>query len=1042
MLFFGILLLGWISLTRLPTNLFPDIRAPKITVTVQTEGLSPGEVERRINELLERSLFAIRGVTGVKSIARADTAVIVVDFSWETRMDYAFLEVKKSASDLQRERSDDIESVEVLRYDPNAAPVVTAALTAPPDTDQESVLKTAEQSLKPRFERLEGVANVVLTGGMEREIRISLDEGLLISYGLDTSNVINALQAENVDAAGGWVEEGTRRYLVKTVGEFQDLDEVRRVVVGGQGEASILMDDVADVSYAPKEPKSIVYLNGEPAVGMAFYREAESNTIAVAESIREELEASEEILPKGWALTVASDDSQFIADAIREVSNNAIVGGMLAVLVLLLFLRDLRTTLIVAVAIPVSIITTFNLMYFQGLSLNLMTLGGLALGTGMLVDNAIVVLENIFRLRQQQVPAKEAAQRGSQEVAGALIASTMTTVAVFLPIVYVQGIAALLFREQGLTVAYSLAASLIVALLLIPLMAAYFLGAPPKKTKNAETLTAPRGVYPTMLRWALKGRFFVIAGGVALTYYAATLAVDIPREFLPSTDVRQVTLRLTLPNGTPIEATDRVAQSVTTQLDRYEPFIETVYTRTGEPEGVVNANTEDPDGPNTAELLISLKNWDDPTTAMLESGETSFGSRKLIAGMKPIVDRLDDVKAEFKTTQGSVGSLIGGSAAPLLVEISGPELDVLTRLAEETKARLSEAPELLNVRTNILQGSPEVRMQLDKVQLARYGLNVNSVAETLRQRIDGEVATQIRQESGDVDLRVEVDYGEESIEMLEGITLKSSSGALVRLGAVSTIDIVRGPREIVREGQRRVAYAMADLPEGVKLSDAIAASQEALASMTIPRRYDIKFTGEEEQRRQAFGDLQFALILSIALVYMVMASIFESFIQPFLILLTIPLAGIGIVGALLLTGQTFSVMSIIGVIMLGGIVVNNAIVLLDCVNQVRGEASAQLGERDTLVIGCHRRLRPVLMTTATTMLGLTPMALGFGEGAELRQAMAIAVLGGMLSSTVLTLFFIPCCQSYLDSAMALARKAAGKIATKAETGEEPAPEGA
>lgn len=1042
MIFFAVILLGWISLDRLPTNLFPDIRAPKVTVTVRTAGMSPQEVERRICEVIERSLYSIRGVVSVETLARADSAVVIVNFTWETDLDFAFLEVKKAASDLQRTRSEDVESINVLRYDPNALPIMTVALVADEDTDLESLYRTADQTLRPRFERLEGVANVVLTGGMEREILVLLEETVLLNYQIDVQTVVNALRADNADATGGWVEEGARRYLLKTVGQYRNIDEVARVVVTRKGDRSVLLSDVATIELAPKEAKSGVYWNGKPAVGVAFYREAEGNTVAVAEAVRTELKESEAILPEGWKLHVANDQSLFISAAIREVRNNALIGGVLAIFVLLLFLRDFRTTMIVAIAIPVSIIATFNLMYFQGLSLNLMSLGGLALGCGMLVDNAIVVLENIFRLRQQGKESREAAITGTREVGGALVASTMTTVAVFLPIIYVKGIAGLFFKEQALTVAYSLLASLFVALLLIPMLSAYFLATPPSRAISRRSLEVPRGVYPSILRFSLRFRWAVLLLAAGALYGTWLMVREIPREFFPPTEERQVSLRLILPNGTPIEATDRVAETIRGQIDRYSPAIDHVFTRIGEPEGVVNANTEDPDGPNTADFLITLKGHDKPTTEMLAAGLGRFGSSDLVAGLKPVLERIDGAKAEFRTGQGSLADLLGTSSAPLVVEFSGPELEILTALASETERRLSQLPELINVRTNLLEGTPELLVRLDKTQLARHGLDVNSVASTLRRRIEGERATEIRQEAGEMDIRARMHYESETVDTVRNITFRAPTGALVRLEALAGFEVVRGPREIARRRQERIARVFADLDGDIRLSQGIAVAQEALETLNVPPRYSIAFTGEEEQRSAAFGDLAFALILSIALVYMVMASIFESFLQPFLIMFTIPLAGVGVVGGLVLTGQTLNVMSIIGIVMLGGIVVNNAIVLLYCVNQVRSDAERAedlaLSDDETLIIGCTRRLRPVLMTTATTLLALLPMAIGLGEGAQLRQAMAITVLGGLTSSTILTLLVIPCCQRILDGFLGALRRMAARVVRQTEA--EPAAE--
>lgn len=1014
MIFVGVLLLGWISLGRLSTNLFPDLVTPRVTISVRSSGLSPGEVERRICEVIERSLYSIRGVTSVQSIARADGAVVVVDFGWDTRMDYAVLEVKKATSDLQRDRPDDVQSTSVIRYDPNARPVVTAALQAPADVDLEAVFRTADQTLKPRFERIDGVANVVVSGGVQREIQVLADESLLLKHELQVSAIVSALKADNVDGAGGWVEEGARRYLVKAVGKFEDPAEVARVVVGRRGDAPILVSDVARVEYAPREPKSIVTLNGRPAVGLSFYREAEGNTVAVAAGIRREIEESAKILPVGWTFLVANDQSTFISEAIGEVKNNAIVGGLLAIVVLLLFLRDVRTTLIVAVAIPVSIIATFNLMYFQGLSLNLMSLGGLALGIGMLVDNAIVVLENIFRLRQQGYDPAEAARQGAGQVAAALVASTLTTVAVFLPIAYVQGLAALLFREQALTVSYSLLGSLLVALLLIPMLAAHFLGGSQGGRLAADPTHGPiPRLYERLLRLALRYRLVVLLVAVTGLAWAGVAFRGIAQEFLPSTDVRQLSIRLILPSGTPIAATERATEAMLTQLGRYEGALENTFARVGEAEGVVNANIEDPDGPNTSEVLITLKAADQVSTATKALGLGGLTSSRVVEEMKPVLERIQDAKVQFNTSQGSLAELLGTSTAPLIVELAGPDLDVLTRLASDAQGRLAQLPQLINLRTNLLDGNPELRIRLDKVQLARAGLDVNGIATIIRQRLDGEVATRIRNESGDVDIHVSADYTAESLDALRDMTIRTANGTLERLGNMGTFELQRGPREIVRRRQERVAIVLADLAPGVRLSEAIGAATEALQPMTIPGRYRLDFTGEEAQRRESFGSLTFALILSIVLVYMVMASIFESFLQPLLIMATVPLAAVGVVGGLVATGQTINLMSIIGVVMLGGIVVNNAIVLLDCVNQQRA-ADGGVDLRETLVAGCVQRVRPVLMTTLTTLLGLLPMALGLGSGAELRQALAITVLGGLLSSTALTLFVIPCGQSLLD----------------------------
>jgi len=1047
MLFLLIVLLGWISLDRLPINLFPDVQAPRITTEIRSRGLSPQEVERRLAQPFERALFTVRGVVDVKSIARADTAVLVTEFTWDAPMDYAFLDVKKAVADVQRNLSDDIESVSVLRYDPNARPIITLALVGKEDTDQEELRQIAKQMLEPQFERIEGVASVVITGGEERELLISLDETRMLADSLEVRQVITAIQNANVNASGGWIDEGARRYLLKAVGELNTVDEVADITVGRRGGVPIKLGEVADIRYEPKEETSIVRFDGSPAVGLAFYKESLGNTVGVARLVREETDRLQKLLPKDIKLIVAQDQSTFIQSAISEVKSNAIVGGILAVFVLFFFLRDLRSTSIIALAIPISVIATFNLMYFLHLSLNLMTLGGLALGIGMLVDNAIVTLENIHRLHNQGFTAKDASVQGSREVAGALIASTLTTIVVFLPIVYVHGVSGLLFKEQALTVSFSLVASLVVALLLIPLMA-YWLyhtsealsgedrkkpggpGAaipsqnPAPRSDSARAPGDPQAaqgsfiqVYSRFLRWALTHRFVIFVVGAVSLVGAVWLGKKLPQEFFPKTPQKEVRVRLILPPSAAIHSTDDTVKIVEGNLKPLKPAMEHVYVRIGETEEQSSASLEDPDGPNTAELIIRLRDPDRPTTAMLLAGLEGFTSINLIERLKPPLEQLPDVRAQFEAQQGSIMDLIGGTQAPLLIEIRGNDNEMLTSLADQIWRRIKGIQGLVNVRTNITQGAPEALLHLDKTAMAFYGFDTRSLASAVSDRLEGTVASTMKNEAGDTDIRVRVTHDQETVSALREMVFQSPTGARVPLGTLAEITLHRGPREIVRRRQERVAYVMADL-DRIRLSDAIQRVRQVLDPGLLPRGYSLAFTGEQQQKNEAFGKLGFALALSIILVYMVMASIFESFLQPFLIMLTIPLAGIGVVGGLAVTHQSLNVMALIGIIMLGGIVVNNAIVLIDRVNQLRVQG---LDNLESLILGSSQRFRPVLMTSATTVLGLLPLALGFGEGAELRQAMAISVIGGMVSSTVLTLIVIPCSQSVLDAILGFVR---------------------
>lgn len=1059
MLFLLVVLLGWISLNRLPINLFPDLRTPRITTQVQTRGLSPQEMERRVAQPFERALYTIRGVTDVKSISRADSVILIAEFTWDTPMDYAFLDMNKSVAVVQRGLGDDVESVNVLRFDPNSRPVLTLSLVGGARTSPEELRRMAQRILEPQFERIEGVASVVVTGGDEQEILVRLDEVRMLADRLDVNQVVSAIRSGNVNASGGWIEEGTRRYLLKAIGEAENIGQLGDIVVGRRGTTPIRLREVAEIEYAPRKRKSIVRLDGQPAVGLAFYKESSANTVGVARKVREEMKTLAKILPPDTRLEIAQDQSRFIQAAIGEVKNNALIGGLLAIVILFLFLRDLRSTLVIGISIPISVVATFTLMYFMDLSLNLMTLGGLALGVGMLVDNAIVSLENIHRLHMEGLPSRQSAVQGSREVAGALIASTLTTVVVFLPIVYVHGVAGLLFKEQALTVSFSLLASLVVALLLIPLLAYWMyhtgervngLGAaktapepeparaattaapvssaPPAKESGGQgkqappelkSLAWPTRLYARFLGWSLRYRAVVFLVGILLLAGAAHRAMQLSQEFFPKTPQKEVRLRLVLPPSAPIYATENTVRTVEAFLKPLKPAIEHVYVRIGETEEQSATRVEDPDGPNTAEIFITLKTHDKPSTELLAAGLLNFTSLDLVGRMKPLLERLPDVRTEFEAQQGNIMDLMGGSQAPLLIEIMGPESAQLASIAETLQRRLETIPGVVNARTNILEGAPEARLYLDSTALSVQGFTPAGLASAISDRLLGKVSSTLKTEAGDVDIRVKVDTAEGSVEALRGMLFQSPTGAKVSLGSLADIQVQRGPREIVRNRQERTAYVMADL-DRIPLSQALERVRAVVREDDLPRGYRLAFTGEQQQKAEAFGRLGFALTLSIILVYMVMASIFESLLQPFLILRTIPLAGIGVVAGLLAAGQSLNVMAYIGIVMLGGIVVNNAIVLLDRVNQLR---SGGMTSRDSILWGGIQRLRPVLMTSLTTMLGLLPLGMGFGEGAELRQAMAVAVIGGIFSSTLLTLIVIPCGQSVLDDVLGAIRAA-------------------
>jgi len=995
MLFLGIVLMGWISLRRLPINLFPDLRAPRITVVVLTKGLSPEEVERRVSRQLERSLMTIRHVRDVLTISRDESAVGIVEFDWNAHMDFALLDVKKGVTGLSN--LDDVREVTVERYDPNELPILTLAIWG--SDDMEALYRLAFESLKPELERLEGVAMAQVTGGLEPEVMVAVDENLLLHYGLDMQDVVSAIRRSTVNASGGWVETGSERLLLKSVGELQSLDELEVVVIGYKGRNPVFLRDVARVEVSYKESESVVRFNGHPAVGISIRKEADANTVRVVQTVEEAVKDYAKSLPSQVKIETAYDQSVFVRTAIRELFETALMGIILAILVLLVFLRSLTPTLIIATAIPISIIGTFNLMYFQDLTLNIMTLGGLALGSGMLVDCAIVVLENIFRHRQEGEPPAQAAAIGAREVGAAIVASTLTTVVVFLPIIYVRGIAGYLFKEQALTVTYSLLASLVVALLLIPMLCSRFLRAKAHKRDPSKRI-----LYRRLLNWSLDHRRTVVGITVLSLFVAAILFPTIPKEFIPKAEQANFLMKIEMPQGTRIEVTDKVVQHIENLLEIHRGAIKSVYSRSGVSLEALRVSGEEVEGPHTAEISVVL---DRKTTHPMTASQVA-------EAIGPGVAAIPGARVKYLLQQSSLMDVIGSSGAPVVLEIRGEVLGQLRTTTERVQEALESLRRLYNVRTNLSQGSPQLVLRPDPVLLASVGFDVQTLADAIRVRLVGDEVTTFKSERGDMDIRVASKQIEtKGIGFLSTLRLRSRTGREVTLADVGRLESVRGPREIIRRNQKRIARVTADIRSG-KLSDAVAAVRRTLANVPTPG-CTVQISGEEEQRLESFRRLGFAFILAAVLVYMTIAATLESLVHPFTIMLSVPLAAIGVVGGLVAFRESLNLMAYIGIVMLAGIVVNNAIVMLDCVNQLRAEG---MDVRAALVVACERRLRPILMTTLTTILGLAPMTLGIGEGAQLRRPLAVSVMGGLISSTLLTLVFIPVAYSYVESALA------------------------
>jgi len=883
MLVCGMLLLGLVSLRRLGTDLLPDIQSPKIVVALGSGSKSPREMEDTYAERIEAQLGTVRHVRTVSSVSYVGRIVVTAEFAWHTDMDFALLEVQKQVAAYSADR--EVDDVVVSRFDPRQLPVLTFGVVASGDKDLDELRRIAEQTIERRLESLDGVAAARVSGGRERQIVIEPDPYLLESYNLTFAGLRQLIQAANVDASGGEIEDNDRLYIVHAVGEFKGLGDVRDVTVGyrtpepvgrrtadvqfSTGNVPVKLGEVARVGYDYKEVKSIVRLNGEECVGVSVYKEADANTIRVVDTVRKELARLERDIA-GVRIAVADDQARFIKVAIREVYQTAAWGIVLAILVLYVFLRNFRTTWIVCLAFPISIIATFNLMYFSDLTLNIMTLGGLALGAGMLVDNAIVVVENIFRHRQMGKPLSASAVDGTREVGGAITAATITTVVVFLPIVFVRGIAGELFKEQAMTVAFSLLSSLVVALAIIPAAASKYLTV----QENRLGRVGRHPVYAAVLGKCLDHKFAVILVTLALLGVSVQLVPRIGNEFIPKADQGRFALEVKLPEGTPIETTEQYISYIERIIGAAAgPKVATVFARIGETQDDMAVLEEEVTGPNRAKMSVVMAErekhrgrvvgWADRLGLLDLIGPAAgtMSSAGLVAAIVPAIRKLPDVEVTYVLHESTLQQTIGSSETPINVEVRGPDIDRLRELTETVAGRMAGIQEIYNIRTSFEGGHPEIEILLDRLTAASFGLDTSQVATVVRQKVDGEVIGDFIAEDEERD--IEMKFAEPSLDELGSIKIDNPVGALLTLADIAELEVAEGPRTIARRDQQRAGLVTAGLTQGARFSDAVAAVKTALATVPIPRHYRIDVAGEEERRAESFRALKFAMILAV-----------------------------------------------------------------------------------------------------------------------------------------------------------------------------------
>ncbi len=999
-----VIILGSISLSRLPLDLMPDIAYPVISISTNYEGAGPQEIEELITRPIEEAMSAVPGVEEVYSVSTEGRSSVRVMFTWGTDLEAAANDVRDRLDRVIPRLPDDADRPRLRKFDPSAFPILI--LGAASKLDPIEMRKIIDNQVKYRIERVPGVAALDIWGGLEREVQVNLHMDKVKALGLPLDQIISRIRAENVNVPAGVIERGNLDVTIRTPGEYANIEQVRSTVVAVREGVPVRLGDLADVEDSWSRVTRIVRVNGQPGTRLSVSKRSGMNTVAVARAALEEIEHINRDIPQIHLVPII-DSSDFIQRSISNVSSAAIYGGIFAVLVLLFFLRSVRSTLVIATAIPISVVATFALMYFGGFTLNILTLGGLALGIGMLVDNSIVVLENIHRLRDSGGDAEESAVRGSEEVTPAIIASTLTTLAVFLPLIFVRGMAGVFFTQLSYVVSFSLFCSLAVALTLVPMLAARLLRtkkpAPSNTTpsepafrRRSRLLMRMEDGYKNLLHFALDHRALVIAVAVALLAGSLALIPLVGVELMPTSDEGQVRVSGEMEVGTRLDVIDQKFRTI-------EEIVRNSVSETKNMVSSVGGGGWHSGGGHTGNIRLSLK----------PQAERTRSSEEIADGLRRKLAQIPGVKIRLRASGGFfMLRRMAGGTEKVEVEIRGYDLKTADTLAERVRQVVEEVDGVTDALISRESGSPEEVIITDRQKAADMKVSVSQIAQMLQTVLSGTTAGYFREAGDEYRILVKVKDAEKlDLRDILDLTLTNSDGQPVVLRNVVRVEPRTGPVRIERKDRERLVTVSANI-SGRDMGSVLADVRERLRSVAVPRGFNIVFGGEYEEQQKAFGELLLSFILALVLVYMVMACLYESLRDPFVVMFSVPLAVIGVILMLFLTGTTFNIQSFIGCIMLGGIVVNNAILLVDHTNLLRRRDGMPM--REAIEEAGRRRLRPILMTALTTIMALFPLALGFGEGGEAQAPMARAVIGGLLSSTLITLVFVPTVYSLFE----------------------------
>ncbi|MDX2430237.1 MAG: efflux RND transporter permease subunit, partial [Bacteroides sp.] len=942
MIILATLLLGFISFDKLGVDLFPNLHSPKLYIELVAGERPPEEMEEKFVESVESLAIRQSGVVNVYSTSRVGVALIEVEYTWEKDMNEAFLDLSKALSSFNQD--DDLQEINITQYDPNSSPVMLVAFGHEESSDLNELRKTAENYVRNELIRLEGIADVEVDGVEELEVLVETNDHLLNAYNLDISTLTGKIEGYNQNISGGSIVEMGKRYIVRGISELEQVRDLEEIIVkmgdaseeSGSERVPVLLKDVATVTYSLKEAENAAMLDGKPCVGLSIYKEMRFNTVKAVEDLKDAMEDMERALP-GFTFTVIEDQGNYISSSIGEVSDSLIGGIVLAVFVLFLFLRKIGPTAIVSVAIPVSIIATFVLMYFAGLTLNIMTLGGLALGAGMLVDNAIVVLENIFRHHEQGEKAGDAAVKGTSQVGGAIIASTLTTIVVFIPIVYMRGASGELFKEQAFTVAFSLLASLVVAILVIPMLYSRIY-----RKKSPFSGSKPQSVqiksYGRFLDKVLNFRGWVLLGTLLLMVGGWFMLQNTGSEFMPKAETREFYVDLQMPEGTQLVRTEGAVFSLEEIIRELTgESLELIYSEIGPTSGLSGGGDKLFDDQNMATIKVKLK------------ADSNLSTNSLIEVLTTHFKDNPNFTALFRQEESALSAILGTSDSPLVVELIGEEMEELEALTEKVMVVLGEMEGIRNIASSIEGGAPEVEILIDRYRAGLMNVDVSTLISRVSEKLQGTDAGQMTVKGDLTDITVKLN--DITLQELEMLSVEVNNREIL-LREVAEIRLGSSPREILHNNQNRIVEITADLDKALALDRVAIAIEDRLEEVEFPPKYSYEITGEEALRKESMGSLGFALLLSLILVYMVMAAQFESLVHPFTILLPVPLAVVGAVAVFFFQGNALNIMALIGIILLVGIAVNDSIIRVDAINQFRKEG---LKLREAIISAGQRR---------------------------------------------------------------------------------------